>query len=307
MRIVCPPHALPFYQDAGERVPRCENATFRNVSSRSGPGRYAPGVSSRVLFTSTSVRIGAFASRPTDPDFDDSGPTRGHLLVFPKTCVSIQHADRPTIVADPTVVMIYNRGQVYTRRVIAPAGDHCTWFAFDADTILDARGDRDGDRARPFGTLMSTPSSARMYFAAHAALRHLDDPLAVEEASLSLLDHTLATPPTADVAPAHRELADATRRLLAQRFADRDSLQAIAATLGTSAFHLARVFRRATGRSLHAHRTELRIRAAIARLPDTDDLAALAVDLGFSSHSHFTAAFRKHVGVAPSQARRARI
>lgn len=264
-------------------------------------------VSSRVLFTSTAVRIGAFASRPSDRDFRDSGPARGHLLVFPRTCVSIQHAGRAPVVADPTVVMIYNRDQLYTRRAIAPIGDLCAWFAFDAVAILSARGDTDGDRDRPFGALMSTPSSARMYFLAHAALRNLHDPLAVEEASLSLLDHTLVRPRIAEVAPAHRELADATRRLLAQRFADHDSLQVIANTLGTSAFHLARVFRRATGRSLHAHRTELRIRAAIERLPAADDLAALAVELGFSSHSHFTAAFKKHVGVAPSQARRARI
>ncbi|MBA3504148.1 MAG: AraC family transcriptional regulator [Myxococcota bacterium] len=260
-------------------------------------------MSSRLLFSSTTVHIGAFVSAPTDPEFVDSGPTRGHLLVFPRTCVSIQHAGRAPVVADPTVVMIYNRGQVYTRRAIAPAGDRCEWFAFDADAILESRGDRDGDRERPFGALMVTPSSARTYFLAHAALRRTGDPLAVEEACLTLLDDVLANAAPADVSPAHRELADAARRLLSRCFTDRHSLSAIAGALGTSAFHLARVFRRATGRTLHGYRTELRIRTAIERLPDTDDLAALAVDLGFSSHSHFTAAFKKLVGMAPSRAR----
>ena len=256
-----------------------------------------------MLFTSTSVRIGAFASRPTDRDFTDSGPTRGHLLVFPRTCVSIQHAGAAPIVADPTVVMIYNRGQVYTRRAIAPAGDHCAWFAFDAAAILDARDDRDCDRDRPFGGLMCAPSSTQAYLLALSALRRLDDPLFVEEACSSLLDDIVASAPPAPVAPRHRELADAARSLVARRFADHDSLVSLAAALGSSAFHLARVFHRATGRTLHAYRTELRIRAAIERLPDTDDLAALAVDLGFSSHSHFTAAFKKLVGVPPSRAR----
>jgi AraC-like DNA-binding protein len=260
-------------------------------------------VSSRLLFSGTTVHIGAFASAPADPRFRDSGPTRGHLLVFPRTCVSIRHVDRAPVVADPTVVMIYNRGQIYTREAIAPAGDLCEWFAFDADAILEARGDRDGDRDRPFGALMFAPSSARTYFLAHAALRRLDDRLFVEETSLTLLDDVLATTAPAVVAPAHRELADATRRLLSRCFTDHHSLSAIAGALGTSAFHLARVFRRATGRTLHGYRTELRIRSAIERLPDTDDLAALAVDLGFSSHSHFTAAFKKLVGVAPSRAR----
>jgi AraC-like DNA-binding protein len=34
------------------------------------------------------------------------------------------------------------------------------------------------------------------------------------------------------------------------------------------------------------------------------DLAAIGVDLGFSSHSHFTAAFRACFGVTPSTLRR---
>jgi AraC-like DNA-binding protein len=30
------------------------------------------------------------------------------------------------------------------------------------------------------------------------------------------------------------------------------------------------------------------------------DLTRIALDLGFSSHSHFTAAFRRHFGLTPS-------
>jgi AraC-like DNA-binding protein len=35
-----------------------------------------------------------------------------------------------------------------------------------------------------------------------------------------------------------------------------------------------------------------------------DDLTALALELGFSSHSHFTDAFRAEFGRAPSRIRR---
>jgi AraC-like DNA-binding protein len=185
-----------------------------------------------------------------------------------------------------------------------PAADRCAWFAFPAGAIREARGDCAGGADRPFGELVCTPSNARTYLLAHSTLQRLDDPLFVEETALTPLDQVLATaPPTPALSRAHRELADATRRLLARHFADQLSLGAIAHALGVSAFHLARVFRRATGRTIHAHRTELRIRAAIERLPDADDLAALGVELGFSSHSHFTAAFKKLVGVAPSQMR----
>jgi AraC-like DNA-binding protein len=52
------------------------------------------------------------------------------------------------------------------------------------------------------------------------------------------------------------------------------------------------------------YQRQLRIRRALALLPHTDDLARLALDLGFASHSHFTAAFRAATGVTPSAYRK---
>jgi AraC-like DNA-binding protein len=250
----------------------------------------------------SAVRIGSFVRHPRDPDFADTGPTRGHLLVFPRTCVGIRHAGRGRVVADPTVVMIYNRGQEYTRHAISPHGDRCTWIALPAEAVIAARGA--GDDARPFGDLVCARSDARTYALAHAA-RHATDPLAVDEIALALLERVVGATPLA-VTSRHRALADATRIWLAAHYTEHANLDTIAEAVGASTFHLARIFRRATGRSLHAHRTELRIRAAIERLADADDLATLALALGFSSHSHFTAAFKHHVGVAPSQARASR-
>jgi AraC family transcriptional regulator len=250
----------------------------------------------------SAVRIGSFVRHPRDADFGDTGPARGHLLVFPRTCVGIRHAGQRLVVADPTLVMIYNRGQAYTRHAIAPNGDRCTWFAYPAEAVLAVRGARDEER--PFGELVCARSDTRTYALAHAA-RHATDPLVLDEAALALLERVVAAEPLA-MTPHHRALADATRIWLAAHYTESANLEAIAHAVGASTFHLARVFRRATGRSLHAHRTELRIRAAITRIPDEDDLATLALELGFSSHSHFTAAFKHHVGVAPSHARASR-
>ena len=38
--------------------------------------------------------------------------------------------------------------------------------------------------------------------------------------------------------------------------------------------------------------------------PHADDLTELAMDLGFSSHSHFSARFRRAFGLTPSEFRR---
>jgi AraC-like DNA-binding protein len=79
----------------------------------------------------------------------------------------------------------------------------------------------------------------------------------------------------------------------------------VARAVHASPFHLARVFRERAGVPIHRYLTRLRLRAAIERLADgADDLTALALDLGFSSHGHFTDTFRREFGRTPSDVRR---
>lgn len=262
------------------------------------------------MHESETVRVGAFRSRPSDADFADSGPTRGHLLVFPREAVVIRHAGGAPIVADPSVVMIYNRGQEYSRRVISSAGDRCEWFAYPAEAVIEAQraaGARVTDEVRrPFGALTHRPCSSRDYLLARLAFENRDA-LLVEEVASTLLASVLRVPSRGDVAPAHTELADAVRHHIASCFAEASSLGAIARLHGVSAFHLARVFRRATGQSIHAYRIALRLRAALERILGHEDVATVAVSVGFSSHSHFTSAFRRAFGVTPSQGRSSKI
>ena len=81
-------------------------------------------------------------------------------------------------------------------------------------------------------------------------------------------------------------------------------LDALARQAGCSPFHLARLFRRACGTTFSDYRIRLRLALALERLAQgADDLAALAGSLGFSHHSHFSAAFRRQLGMTPSDAR----
>ena len=82
----------------------------------------------------------------------------------------------------------------------------------------------------------------------------------------------------------------------------------IAVAVGVSAVHLAQLFRKVTGSSLHRYVMDLRLSHALNRIDESSDFTALALDLGFSSHSHFTAAFRRRYdryGHAPSSFREA--
>jgi AraC family transcriptional regulator len=103
----------------------------------------------------------------------------------------------------------------------------------------------------------------------------------------------------------HADRAEAAKSYLASRLAGRITLDDVARAVHASPFHLARVFRQRTGVPIHRYLTRLRLRTAIERLLDgANDLTALALELGFSSHSHFADAFRREFGRTPSDVRR---
>jgi AraC-like DNA-binding protein len=67
--------------------------------------------------------------------------------------------------------------------------------------------------------------------------------------------------------------------------------------------YLTQLFQQIEGIPLYRYQLRLRLARALDRLDRTDDLTALALELGFSSHSHFTAAFRRTYGASPSALR----
>lgn len=104
--------------------------------------------------------------------------------------------------------------------------------------------------------------------------------------------------------PAQRLRIDHARALLASSPATRWTLATLGEALGCSPFHLARQFRAVSGETISRYLLRLRLATAVDRLADGEsDIAALAVALGFSHHSHFTARFRTAFGITPKRAR----
>ena len=66
---------------------------------------------------------------------------------------------------------------------------------------------------------------------------------------------------------------------------------------------MCRAFRAVTGSTLHAYRNRLRLQHSLEHVAGGESLLDLALDLGYSSHSHFTAAFRRLFGTTPSRVR----
>ncbi len=131
-----------------------------------------------------------------------------------------------------------------------------------------------------------------------------DDALAAEELVLALLRSALD-----DDAPRHNP-ARSTQKLIARTKAYLEAEHAhpirladVGIAVGASPVYLTQVFRAVEGVPLHRYLTQLRLARALVALSQADDLTELALELGFSSHSHFSARFHAAFGTTPSQFR----
>jgi AraC family transcriptional regulator len=83
------------------------------------------------------------------------------------------------------------------------------------------------------------------------------------------------------------------------------TLTQLAAESGYSRTHFLRMFRGATGQSPHRYLLELRLKKAASMLARRSlSLMDIALACGFSSHAHFSTAFRSRFGLSPSAFRR---
>jgi AraC-like DNA-binding protein len=277
----------------------------------------------RLLFESDIACAGTFDCAVAEPSFAGGFPSTAHCVVFSRTPVWIQHDGGVRYAADPTRVTFHNRGRAYRRWKIDARGDHCEWLAYPAEVVTDVVGRLDPrhvDRqpAAPF-RFQFAPAGAALYlrqrllFARlHSARREpLEplDPLGIEEAALVLLGDAVAPAyAAAGVAPRGprvREFAAVqhVRASVAREPGRSTSLRGLASTVGMSPFQLCRAFVRVSGETLSAYRTRLRLLSSLERVRAGDDLTDVAMAFGFSSHSHFTAAFRRAFGTVPSRVR----
>jgi AraC-like DNA-binding protein len=260
------------------------------------------------LYRSPVVSLGTFYCAPDDVRWEQENYV-GDIahIAFPATPVWISAQGDDLALAGPNHAMFFNAGDVFRRRRFNGLGDRNHFMVVGEDTLEEwMRGAR---FPKPVGKLLPRP-----YMTVRAIARAVADDvdaLAVEERLLALGHATVKgafgcvderssrrrsrTPPVVEEAKA----------LLTARYNERLTLDELGRAVNVSPFHLARSFRRHTGYTLHEYRTQLRLRAALDRLAAGDeDLVVIARAVGYSSHSHLTASFRRVFGIPPSRARR---
>lgn len=279
------------------------------------------GVAIDWLYEGDAVRVTRYRCLSVSPDVGAEHRQPAHVIAFPYQGLFEVYRGRERAVAEPGSMVFFNEGEGYRTGHPCGGGDVGSAMTVRADVLVEALSRHDpGVVERPDAPFrsLSGSSSPRTYLLQRLLFLHVagaPDALGVEESALALLEEVAAVACHADkraaarrATPAdpHREAVDAARRFLANRLAEPVTLAAVGRAAGVSPFHLCRVFRAVTGTTVSRYRHRLRLRASLERVADARaDLSAVALDHGYSSHSHFTAAFRREFGLTPTEFRRA--
>src|ERR1700730_18291398 len=139
----------------------------------------------------------------------------------------------------------------------------------------------------------------------HRLRQNITEPWEAESLALTLIQRALGprTTHAAGASVGTQRLVDRVKLVLASDLARRWTLAAIAAEVRGSPVYLTQVFQQVEGLPLYRYQLNLRLARALDLLVDYDDLTDLSLELGFSSHSHFSAAFRDAYGRSPSEFR----
>ena len=187
-------------------------------------------------------------------------------------------------------------GESYVDRHVLTGIGHCSLILTPDDEALDEAWGNSPSHLE--GRVRAC--SLRMQMLAQL-LRRASEPLAAEELGVAILEECVAD---------GRRLGSIDQRCVRRAKAvlhdcpdGRLSLSQIASDLGVTSIYLTQCFKRSEGMPLYRYQTLLRLSRALDRLPEREDITDLAFELGFSSHSHFTAAFRNELGTTPSQYR----
>lgn len=228
-------------------------------------------------------------------------------LVFPYRGIYVRHVGRDQAVADANHVLFFNAGETYQISHPVDGGDASLALILPEPLLTELVPSSllNGQSPRGFRRQqqrIDPRAQALVALLRHTLDNHSIEPLEAESLSLTLVSRSLG-PRTSHEPQGSRgkhRLADRAKVLLGSDLSRRWTLAEIAAEVGGSPVYLTQVFRQVEGVPLYRYHLRLRLAHALDQIMHYDDLSALAVDLGFSSHSHFAAAFRQAYGRSPT-------
>ena len=291
-------------------VPVTDRAAGR-LTDMSSKNVVRPGIRRRVLHSSWLGCVEDFNAPGDCPA--PSGHSADYQLVFPYAGAFEWRVAGRTEFLDATRILFVAAGEDYADRHVADGGHDSIIITPRLSMLQELCGHAVPAR-HPAFQRVATPASPRLNLRSHRLL-HLEasggDPLACDELMVALLHDALAPAPAVARVSTLR-VVDEAKQFLHTHLYEPISLDEIARAVQVSGAYLTDAFTRCEGVPLCRYRTRLRLNRALVDLPRSEDITGLALDLGFSSHAHFSTAFKAMFGVSPSafragssQARRA--
>jgi len=232
-------------------------------------------------------------------------------LVFPYRGVYVRHVGNNQAVGEANQVLFFNAFEGYRISHPVPGGDASLTLVISEAMLRELSPGsvlRDGANLlfRPPRLRIDARTQALVALLRHSLRQKIAEPLEAESLSLTLVQRALG--PRTTHAPGatfgRQRLVDRVKLVLASHLARRWTLAEVAAEVRGSPVYLTQVFQQVEGLPLYRYQLRLRLARALDLLANYDDLTDLSQDLGFSSHSHFSAAFRGAYGRSPSEFRR---
>jgi AraC family transcriptional regulator len=231
-------------------------------------------------------------------------------LVFPYRGVYVRHLGHDQVVAEANQVLFFNATEGYRVSHPVSRGDASLSLAISEPQLRELAPPtilRDSAMLafRQQRLRIDARAQALAALLRHSLRQNIAEPLEAETLALTLVQRALGprTTHAAGATVGRQRLVDRVKLVLTSDLARRWTLAEIAAEVRGSPVYLTQVFQQVEGLPLYRYQLRLRLARALDLIAQYDDLTALSLDLGFSSHSHFSAAFREAYGRSPSEFR----
>ena len=233
-------------------------------------------------------------------------------LVFPYRGVFVRHVGGEDSVAEANQLLFFNAEQEYRISHPIEGGDACLSIAIKEPLLEELAPREQLQRRGPVSFArnrrrVDPRAQVLVALIRHSLKRQAIEPLEAETLTLTLVRRALGerTSHTAGASQGRQKLVDRAKLVLSSDLSRRWTLAQIAAEVGVSPVYLTQVFQQVEAVPLSRYQLRLRLARALHLLGRYDDLTSLGLELGFSSHSHFTAAFRQAFGRTPQDFQRA--
>lgn len=279
-----------------------------------------PGLEIDSLYKSPSFAVTAWNCRCGRSGLSDEKVQLEYVISFVHDGVFVLHSEGRSEVIDRTTAVLFNPEAPFRSSHPYGCSDHGSAVVVRRDVLLDVMSHYDPAAEERPDALFRNPLGVEL---SQAFLRHRlivqgltqgddPDPLAMDATLLEIVGAVAksCSPPVArrvagtESSRARRRYVHDAQLILQKRFRERFRLEDVAQELFVSPFHLCRLFKEETGIPMHRYVNRLRLRESLEQLTEGASLTDLALSLGFAGHSHFSTAFRKEFGLAPSEVRR---